>query len=103
MSSSKPHESVLVKEVLSGFADISLNVFYDGTLGAAGHAKQLLQAHPEIKQYIGCDKDPEALDIARKVLAPWKEKVTFIQGNFADLDLHLKQQQIKQVDGFFLT
>lgn len=102
MNLSKPHESVLVKEVLEGFSDISLTVFYEGTLGAAGHAKHLLQAHPEIEHYIGCDKDPEALDIARKVLAPWKEKVTFVHGNFADLDLHLKQQQIKQVDGFFL-
>ena len=32
-----------------------------------GHAKAILEAHPEIKRYIGCDKDPEALEIAERI------------------------------------
>lgn len=102
-SSDKPHLPIMVEEVLKGFEGVALKVFYEGTLGAGGHAEAILKAHPEIEHYIGCDKDPEALAIAEKVLAPWKSKVELIQGNFADLDLHIKQRGIKEVDGFFLT
>lgn len=102
-SNEPPHIPIMVDQVLEGFEGVELKVFYEGTLGAGGHARAILEAHPEIERYIGCDKDPEALEIAKQVLAPWKEKVDFIQGNFADLDLHLKERGIKNVEGFFLT
>ncbi|HSX12574.1 MAG TPA: 16S rRNA (cytosine(1402)-N(4))-methyltransferase [Rhabdochlamydiaceae bacterium] len=98
----RPHQPVLVQEVLEGFAEVSLSVFYEGTLGAAGHAQEILKAHPEIKRYIACDLDQEALALARKQLEPWKEKVDLIHGNFMDLDAHLEERGIQEVDGFFL-
>jgi len=102
---SKPaeHISVLSEEVLQYFSDMRLRTFYDGTLGAGGHARTILEAHPEIERYIGCDRDPEALAIARENLKAWKGKVDFIHGNFADLDSHLREKGISVVDGFFLT
>lgn len=99
----RPHIPVMEKEVVAAFSGRKIRTFYEGTLGAGGHAKALLKAHGEIERYIGCDKDPDALAIARGVLAPWKDKITLIQGNFADLDLHLGQRGIETVDGFFLT
>lgn len=98
-----PHLSVMATEFLSFFSEMKLSCFYEGTIGAGGHASQLLQAHPEIEMYIGCDRDPEALELSRRLLAPWKEKVVLIHGNFADLDQHLDEQKIEKVDGFFLT
>lgn len=94
-----PHLSVMEKEFLSFFEGRYLKVFFEGTVGAGGHAYALLAAHPEIERYIGCDRDPEALAIAEERLAPWKEKVTLIHGNFSDLDLFLEDQT---PDGFFL-
>lgn len=102
-SEKRPHISIMVEDVLKGFEGLELKVFYEGTLGAGGHAKAILEAHPEIERYIGCDKDPEALEIAAKTLSPWKEKVELVQGDFADLDHHLKEKGIEKVDGFFLT
>lgn len=96
------HIPVMLEEVIQGFAPVHIEVFYDGTVGAGGHAEALLKRHPEIKKYIACDKDPEALEIAEKTLAPWKKKIEFVQGNFADLDSHLKRNKISLVDGFFL-
>lgn len=92
----------MVEEVLNGFSGSPLSVFYEGTLGAGGHAKAILEAHPEIERYIGCDKDPEALEIAKKTLKPWKDKIELVQGDFADMDQHLAERGIKGVDGFFL-
>lgn len=99
----RPHTPIMVDAVLKGFEGVELKVFYEGTLGAGGHAKAILEAHPEIEQYFGCDKDPEALAIAADVLAPWQEKVELIQGDFSDLDLQMQERGIEQVDGFFLT
>ena len=93
----------MVDKVLKGFEGVELKTFYEGTLGAGGHAQAILKAHPEIGRYIACDKDPEAIQIAKEVLAPWSDKVEFVQGNFSDLDLQLKERGIEEVDGFFLT
>ncbi len=98
----RPHQPVMVKEVLEGFAGLPISVFFEGTVGAAGHAVEILKAHPEIKRYIACDLDKDALALARKHLEPWKEKVDLINGNFMDLDQHLEERGIEQVDGFFL-
>lgn len=101
---SKPeHTSILVHEMLDFFQNSKLSIFFDGTLGAGGHAKAILETHPEIQRFIGCDKDPEALEIAAKTLSPWKDKVELIQGSFANLDQYLNEKNIQCVDGFFLT
>jgi 16S rRNA (cytosine1402-N4)-methyltransferase len=99
----RPHISVMEKELLSFFEGKKITTFFEGTLGAGGHAKALLEAHPEIETYIGCDQDPEALEIAKETLKHWKDKVIFARGNFSELEEHLGKRGIKEVDGFFLT
>ena len=67
------HLPVLKNEILAFFESKKLNTFFDGTTGAAGHASAILKMHPEIKEYIGCDKDVNALKIAKEKLAPYKK------------------------------
>ena len=98
-----PHIPIMVDEVLFCLKDLKIGTFFDGTLGAGGHAKAILDAHPEIKKYIGCDKDPEALEIAQKELTPWASKVELIHGDFSKLDAYLTDRKMNSVDGFFLT
>jgi len=95
------HLPVMKTECLQFFADCDLKVFFDGTLGAAGHAQALLSTHPEIELYIACDQDPDALQIGRENLNKWKDKVKFEKGNFENLDQFLKKWRIRKVDGFF--
>jgi 16S rRNA (cytosine1402-N4)-methyltransferase len=99
----QPHLSVMADEMIANFGGMNLRVFVEGTLGAGGHAKRLLESHPEIETYIGFDQDPDALAIAKEVLKPWKDKVHFIHANFSEMDKHLKHMKIEKVDGFFLT
>lgn len=101
-NSSSPHVSVMLQECLDGFADLTIHTFFEGTVGAGGHARAILEAHPEIQHYIGADQDPEALGIAKKVLAPWKDKVDLVHGNFSTLDAVLRERKISTIDGFFL-
>jgi 16S rRNA (cytosine1402-N4)-methyltransferase len=98
-----PHVSVMVNEMLEYFNGLHIKAFFDGTLGAGGHAKAMLEAHPEIETYIGCDRDPLALMIAKQNLQAFEEKIKFFHGNFLDLDRMIASIGIKKVDGFFLT
>lgn len=97
-----PHQSIFVSEILSFFSHRPLRSFIDGTLGAGGHAEAILKAHPEIENFIGIDQDPEALDLARKRLQVWQNRITYVHDNFATMDKHAKDLQLKQVDGILL-
>ncbi|MCB1116571.1 MAG: 16S rRNA (cytosine(1402)-N(4))-methyltransferase [Chlamydiia bacterium] len=97
------HIPVMLEESLEIFRGMKLSSFFDGTLGAGGFAKALLEAHPEIETYYGCDQDEHALEIARENLKPFEGKVTFIHSNFREVKGALEERGVKQVDGFFLT
>jgi 16S rRNA (cytosine1402-N4)-methyltransferase len=79
------HTPVLLREVLEIFAGKQLRTFFDGTLGAGGHARAILEAHPEIERYIGCDRDPRAHELAGETLKPWGEKVEIVRGSYAEV------------------
>ncbi len=96
------HKPVLLREVLQVFEGKNLKLFFDGTLGAAGHARAILEEHPEIEKYIGCDRDPIALELASKALAKWGEKVELVRGDYAEMPRHLKKLKISCVDGFLI-
>ncbi len=92
------HCPVLLREVLEIFEEKKLRRFFDGTLGAGGHAKGIIEAHPEIERYIGCDRDPRAHALAKETLKPWLKKIEFIQGNYADLIAGAEEE----FDGFLI-
>jgi 16S rRNA (cytosine1402-N4)-methyltransferase len=96
------HIPVLLPEVLQAFEGKDLKVFFEGTVGAGGHAKAILEAHPEIERYFACDRDVLAMDLAKKALKPWWEKVEWVQGPFAELDRYLKEAKVSTIDGFFI-
>jgi 16S rRNA (cytosine1402-N4)-methyltransferase len=57
----------------------------DATVGAGGHAEELLQRGPEIR-LLALDRDPAAITLARERLARFGNRVEFARENFADLD-----------------
>jgi 16S rRNA (cytosine1402-N4)-methyltransferase len=99
---SRPHISVLVREVLQVFEDRELKFFFDGTLGAGGHAAAILEQHPEIEKYIGCDRDPRALGLAKEALASFGKKVEIVRGDYADASRILDELGVECIDGFLI-
>ncbi|MFZ4772647.1 MAG: 16S rRNA (cytosine(1402)-N(4))-methyltransferase RsmH [Chlamydiia bacterium] len=95
----QPHTPVLLKEVLHYFEG-TIKTFFEGTVGAGGHAAHILHTHPEIEQYLACDQDSHALEIAQKTLKPYEKKICWFQGNFSNLDRFAKEAGVEQVDGF---
>jgi len=53
----------------------------DGTVGGGGHARMLLEADAGVR-VLAVDRDPEALAQAREALAPWSERVRFLEARF---------------------
>ena len=65
-------------------------LFVDATLGAGGHAEALLERGPGIR-LLGIDRDPAALDLARKRLARFADRIELLEEDFGNLDLILER------------
>lgn len=97
-----PHAPVLVNEVLAVFEGMKISCFVDGTLGAGGHAEAVLRAHPEIETFIGCDRDPDALALAKKRLEPWKTKLMLFHGTHSEVKEWLQAAKRECADGVLI-
>ena len=96
------HQSVLLNEVLEWLDPRPGSTVVDGTVGAAGHARAILEWLGAQGRLIGFDKDPLALEEAQKVLTHFGEKVMLINDDFRNLAVQLRQRQIHAVDGILL-
>ena len=74
----------------------------DGTLGAGGHARGIMEACAPDGQLLGLDVDPQALAIARKTLAPYEPRVHLAQASYTTLSTQLQQLGWDGVDGIVL-
>ncbi|MDJ1008048.1 MAG: 16S rRNA (cytosine(1402)-N(4))-methyltransferase RsmH [Paracoccaceae bacterium] len=83
MTSDTPHIPVLLGPLLAAVAPVSGH-WVDGTLGAGGYARGLLDAGAD--RVTGIDRDPLALEMAADWAAPFGERFEAIRGNFAELD-----------------
>lgn len=80
------HMPAMVAEVLAHLTHRAGGVTVDGTLGGGGHAERILAALPADNIYMGLDRDPAALARARRRLAPFGARVSFVHADFRALD-----------------
>lgn len=78
------HIPVLLAEVTDNMVRNEEGVYVDATLGGAGHASALLERYNKLR-LVGLDVDEDNLKFAEEKLAPFKERVTLVRGNFRDL------------------
>lgn len=96
------HTSVLVQEAVTLLGCAPHGVYVDGTLGAGGHAIEILKRTEPDGRVIGVEWDEEAIAEARKVLAPFGERVKIFRENFANLPNRVREIGIESVDGILL-
>lgn len=99
--SSFKHQSVLLAEVVASLAATNGQRFIDGTLGAAGHAAAILQELPHC-HLIGIDRDPFAIQAARKRLAPFAQRAICVRGRFSNMVAIAAEHGWDCVDGVLL-
>ena len=97
-----PHQPVLYQQVMNALAPEKGSLFLDGTLGAGGHAKGILQASTPHGQLLGLDRDAEALKIARQRLRAYKDRLILRQASYRNAPDILDQVGWKRVNGILL-
>lgn len=76
--------------------------YVDGTLGAGGHARGIMEASAPDGLLLGLDVDPQALAIARRNLAPYEGRTHLVQASYTSLSQQLAQLGWDTVDGILL-
>lgn len=99
---STPHVSVLAAEVIELLQPRSGGVYCDGTLGAGGHTRLILEASAPDGRVIAIDRDPLAHRTAKERIGDAMKRVDVVHGGFDRIDEHLDALGVDAVDGFLL-
>ncbi|MCV2865840.1 16S rRNA (cytosine(1402)-N(4))-methyltransferase RsmH [Defluviimonas sp. WL0075] len=78
-----PHTPVLLRPLLKAVAPVS-GVWVDGTFGAGGYARGLLESGAD--RVIGIDRDPSVFALAAPWAGAYGDRLTLAEGTFSDLD-----------------
>jgi 16S rRNA (cytosine1402-N4)-methyltransferase len=96
------HVPVMRREVLAYLDCRPGMVVVDGTLGGAGHARDICERIAPGGRLIGIDQDPEAIANARIVLEPFSGRVDLVRENFANMAEVLSRLGVGGADGILL-
>lgn len=94
------HIPVMLQEVIDALAPKDGGVYVDGTFGAGGYTRGILDA-ANCKVY-AIDRDPDAIERAKKMAAQYEDRLVPMHGCFGDVKNLLSQHGVEQVDGFVM-
>jgi len=92
------HTPVLLRESIDGLNIDPGGVYVDGTLGRGGHAREIAKKLGS-GRLIAIDRDADAIRESRELLSEYKNRVTFVHGNFSDVANILAAEGIDKADG----
>ena len=96
------HKPVLLEECIEGLNIKPDGIYVDGTLGGAGHSKEIIKRLSTKEGIlIGIDRDEEALKAAGEKLKDYSN-VKYVHGNHDDIKNLLENIGIYAVDGILL-
>jgi 16S rRNA (cytosine1402-N4)-methyltransferase len=98
----QPHKPVLYQEIIHALQPHDSGRYVDGTLGAGGHARGILEACAPDGCLLGLDVDPQALALARETLAPYGERAKLVQASYETFAAQLSALGWDAVDGVVL-
>lgn len=95
------HKPVMLNECIEGLNIKPDGIYVDGTLGGAGHSKEILKRLSKNGILIGIDRDEDALHAARENLKEF-QNVKFVKDNHDNIKKILDDLGIEKVDGILL-
>jgi 16S rRNA (cytosine1402-N4)-methyltransferase len=87
------HVTVLLQEAIDFLGVRRGGTYIDATLGLGGHSLEIARRLGPQGHLIGFDKDPQALQLARKRLqeaGPESPVITLFQGSYAEIGKHVR-------------
>jgi 16S rRNA (cytosine1402-N4)-methyltransferase len=94
------HVPVLLQEVLEALEPRSGGVIVDGTFGAGGYTRALLEAAD--CQVLAIDQDPDVIVAANHMRQNFGNRLIVQQGKFSELDIIAHRAGITEADGVVL-
>ena len=95
------HYSVMLNETIEQLNIRPDGIYVDGTLGGAGHSSEIAK-RLTTGRLIGIDQDADAIAAASERLKNYKDKVTIVRSNYAQMKEVLHNLGIEKVDGILL-
>ena len=83
--SESPHVPVLLRPILEAVAPVS-GRWLDGTFGAGGYTRALLDAGAD--EVIAVDRDPDVFQMAAAWAGAYSGRLRMVEGRFSELDAH---------------
>ncbi len=96
------HVPVLLQEAVDLLAPKPGGVYVDGTLGAGGHAAEILRRSAPDGILVGLDQDADAIERCKTTLRPFGSRVFMQRANYRDLPGVLSGLGHASVDGVLL-
>ena len=93
------HAPVLLHECIEALDIKPDGIYLDGTLGGAGHSREIASRLSEHGMLIGVDRDPVALQAAGERLSAAKARILLVHENFQNLRGILNQAGVERIDG----
>jgi 16S rRNA (cytosine1402-N4)-methyltransferase len=95
------HIPVMLDECLNGLNIKSDGIYFDGTLGGAGHSSEILK-RLKTGLLVAVDKDDEALAVSTERLSKISSNFVTRKSDFKNFDKVLDELNIDKVDGILL-
>ena len=100
MTEKTPHIPVLLNEVVESIAPKDGGVYVDGTFGAGGYPRAVLDA-ADCTVY-AIDRDPDAIREGQKLVDAYKGRLHLLHGTFGEMAELVRGEGVDFVDGVML-
>lgn len=94
------HLPVLLGEVIEHLAPHDGGIYVDGTFGAGGYTRAILNAADT--RVIAIDRDPTAIEAGQALVAASAGRLDLVHARFSELDGVVEAQGVGRVDGVVL-
>ena len=96
------HLPVLLEECLEGLNVKNGGIYFDGTLGGAGHSYEILKRSAPDGRLIATDLDTDAIAAATERLKDFKGRFEIFNCNYKDYSSAFEKAGVDKVDGVLL-
>lgn len=94
------HQPVMLSEVMAALAPRDDGIYVDGTFGAGGYSRALLEAANCVVW--GIDRDPDIVARGQALARAFPGRLTLVPGRFGRMDVLLGARGVGDVDGVAL-
>ncbi len=96
------HKPVMLNECMEGLALKDGGIWFDATLGGAGHSYEILKRTSPNGKLIATDLDDEAIQAASKRLAEFEGRFSIYKSNYKEFEKVFADAKIDKIDGALL-